>query len=216
MITQTSISYYGLNYVEHAEADFKEMKAHGVTQVILAVTEFDFAPPAGKWDEVEADSIAGVTSENKEAVEATLDKLETALGSVSDVSDWISTVYGSADVPAAKLVATTDALIAISLAYDLPILEGEPEVTVETTTTTTGKAAFLFTFTDDGDPVSVQAAKALQLIKYSATVNGEFAYTPAKFTVTAVESVNGNVLKAEFVGNDAAGYGKVDFTVPQN
>ena len=41
-IKQTSISYYGLNYVEHAEADFKEMKAHGVTQVILAVTEFDF------------------------------------------------------------------------------------------------------------------------------------------------------------------------------
>ena len=42
MITNTSISYYGLNYVEHAEADFKEMKEHGVTQVILAVTEFDF------------------------------------------------------------------------------------------------------------------------------------------------------------------------------
>ena len=108
------------------------------------------------------------------------------------------------------------ALIAISLAYDLPILEGEPAVTVETTTTTTGKAAFLFTFTDDGDPISVQATKALQLIKYSSTVNGEFTYTPAKFAVTAVESVNGNVLKAEFVGNDAAGYGKVDFTVPQN
>ena len=174
------------------------------------------APPAGKWDDVEANSIAGVTAENKEAVEATLDKLETALGSVADVETWISTVYGSADIPAAKLVATTDALIAISLAYDLPILEGEPEVTVETTTTTTGKAAFLFTFTDDDDPVSVQATKALQLIKYSATVNGEFAYTPAKFVVTAVESENGNVLKAEFVGADAAGYGKVDFTVPQN
>ena len=42
MIKQTSISYYGLNYVEHAEADFAEMKAHGVTCVILAVTEFDF------------------------------------------------------------------------------------------------------------------------------------------------------------------------------
>ena len=41
-IEQTGISYYGLNYVEHAEADFSEMKAHGVTQVILAVTEFDF------------------------------------------------------------------------------------------------------------------------------------------------------------------------------
>ena len=25
MIKETSISYYGLNYVEHAEADFREM-----------------------------------------------------------------------------------------------------------------------------------------------------------------------------------------------
>ena len=42
MVKQTSISYYGLGYTEHAEADFKEMVDHGVTQVILAVTEFDF------------------------------------------------------------------------------------------------------------------------------------------------------------------------------
>ena len=174
------------------------------------------AAPAGKWDAVEENSISGLTELNKDAVETTLDKLEAALGSVSDVEDWIATVYGSADVPADKLAATTDALIAISLAYDLPILEGEPEVAVAVTTTTTGKAAFTFTFTDDGDPVSVQAEKALQLIKYSATVNGEFAYTPAKFVVTAVTSEYGNVLKAEFVGADAAGYGKVDFTVPQN
>ena len=41
-ITQTAISYYGLNYVEHAAADFQEMKDHGCTTVILAVTEFDF------------------------------------------------------------------------------------------------------------------------------------------------------------------------------
>ena len=41
-ITQTSISYYGLNYVEHAERDFAEMIEHGCTTVILAVTEFDF------------------------------------------------------------------------------------------------------------------------------------------------------------------------------
>ena len=40
-ITQTSISYYGLNYVEHAEADFREMLEHGCTTVILAITEFD-------------------------------------------------------------------------------------------------------------------------------------------------------------------------------
>ena len=41
-ITQTAISYYGMNYVEHAAADFQEMKDHGCTTVILAVTEFDF------------------------------------------------------------------------------------------------------------------------------------------------------------------------------
>ena len=41
-IKQTAISYYGLNYVEHAERDFEEMKAHGCNAVILAVTEFDF------------------------------------------------------------------------------------------------------------------------------------------------------------------------------
>ena len=41
-ITQTAISYYGMNYVEHAECDFKEMIEHGCTTVILAVTEFDF------------------------------------------------------------------------------------------------------------------------------------------------------------------------------
>ena len=40
-ITQTAISYYGLGYVEHNRADFREMRAHGCTTVILAVTEFD-------------------------------------------------------------------------------------------------------------------------------------------------------------------------------
>ena len=40
-IKQTGISYYGLNYVEHAEADFKEMVSHGCNTVILAITEFD-------------------------------------------------------------------------------------------------------------------------------------------------------------------------------
>ena len=40
-IKHTSISYYGLNYVEHAEADFREMIEHGCDTVILALTEFD-------------------------------------------------------------------------------------------------------------------------------------------------------------------------------
>ena len=41
-ITRTAVSYYNLGYVEHAEADFREMLDHGCTTVILAVTEFDF------------------------------------------------------------------------------------------------------------------------------------------------------------------------------
>ena len=41
-ITQTAVSYYGLNYVEHAERDFQEMLEHGCSTVYLAVTEFDF------------------------------------------------------------------------------------------------------------------------------------------------------------------------------
>jgi len=40
-IEHTSISYYGLNYVEHAEKDFDEMIGHGCDTVILAITEFD-------------------------------------------------------------------------------------------------------------------------------------------------------------------------------
>lgn len=37
----TMVSYYGMNYVEHAEKDFIEMKEHGCDTVLLALTEFD-------------------------------------------------------------------------------------------------------------------------------------------------------------------------------
>ena len=40
-IQHTAVSYYGLNYVEHAKKDFEEMKQHGCDTVILAITEFD-------------------------------------------------------------------------------------------------------------------------------------------------------------------------------
>lgn len=40
-IKHTSVSYYGFNYVEHAEKDFQEMIEHGVDTVVLAITEFD-------------------------------------------------------------------------------------------------------------------------------------------------------------------------------
>ena len=40
-IKHTSISYYGMSYVEHAKKDFAEMKNNGCDTVILAITEFD-------------------------------------------------------------------------------------------------------------------------------------------------------------------------------
>lgn len=40
-IKHTAVSYYGINYVEHAEKDFQEMLDHGCDTVILALTEFD-------------------------------------------------------------------------------------------------------------------------------------------------------------------------------
>ncbi len=40
-IKHTAVSYYGLNYTEHARRDFQEMKEHGCDTVILAITEFD-------------------------------------------------------------------------------------------------------------------------------------------------------------------------------
>ena len=41
MAKHTMVSYYGMNYVEHAEKDFIEMKEHGCDTVLLALTEFD-------------------------------------------------------------------------------------------------------------------------------------------------------------------------------
>ena len=41
MAKHTMVSYYGMNYVEHAERDFQEMKEHGCDTVLLALTEFD-------------------------------------------------------------------------------------------------------------------------------------------------------------------------------
>lgn len=40
-IRQTAVSYYGLGYAEHAAADFREMREHGCTTVILAIQEFE-------------------------------------------------------------------------------------------------------------------------------------------------------------------------------
>ncbi len=40
-VKHTAVSYYGLNYAEHAEKDFREMAGHGCDTVILAITEFD-------------------------------------------------------------------------------------------------------------------------------------------------------------------------------
>lgn len=40
-VCETGVSYYGISYPEHARRDFKEMKSHNCTAVLLALTEFD-------------------------------------------------------------------------------------------------------------------------------------------------------------------------------
>ena len=40
-VKETGVSYYGLNYVEHAKRDFQEMLDHNCTAVLLALSEFD-------------------------------------------------------------------------------------------------------------------------------------------------------------------------------
>ncbi|MDO5554912.1 MAG: hypothetical protein Q4G68_14245 [Planctomycetia bacterium] len=40
-VTETGVSYYGLSYIEHAEADFREMLDHHCNAVVLALSEFD-------------------------------------------------------------------------------------------------------------------------------------------------------------------------------
>ncbi|MCP4978033.1 MAG: hypothetical protein GY931_17935 [Maribacter sp.] len=41
MVTETGVSYYGISYPEHARKDFKEIKAHNCSAILLALTEFD-------------------------------------------------------------------------------------------------------------------------------------------------------------------------------
>lgn len=38
-IQHTAVSYYGLNYVEHAKKDFEEMKQHGCDTVLGPVVD---------------------------------------------------------------------------------------------------------------------------------------------------------------------------------
>jgi hypothetical protein len=40
-VKETGVSYYGINYPEHAEKDFKEMINHNCNAVVLALSEFD-------------------------------------------------------------------------------------------------------------------------------------------------------------------------------
>lgn len=40
-VTEVGVSYYGISRVEHARADFEDMRAHHCTAVLLALSEFD-------------------------------------------------------------------------------------------------------------------------------------------------------------------------------
>lgn len=40
-VQETGVSYYGVSRIEHARADFEDMRAHNCTAVLLSLTEFD-------------------------------------------------------------------------------------------------------------------------------------------------------------------------------
>lgn len=170
------------------------------------------------WADVKDEDVDGVTAENKEAVNEALGAIATALGATSgseatSVSAWIDKVYPSnGQISAATLIsAGAKANLDVSIAYDLPLMEALPEVSVAAATATSGKAAFEFEL--KGVEIQAAAEKAKDLIKFAQNLKGaNSAFGPVgeNMTITIV----GGKLKAEFSGKTSSGFATVDFTVP--
>ena len=119
-------------------------------------------------DEVIADKVEGyneLSPEDQGTAYANVQHLCNKFEEVELTEYWISIVYGQdAKVPAAKLAATTEELIDISVKYDLPIMTAD--VKVETAQATDG--AFTFKLVDGGEGVNVEAAEIEEMIEWSA------------------------------------------------
>ena len=172
------------------------------------------ATPTGKWDEVEASQVDGVTDANKAAVETTLDAIQDALpegATAAKVGEWLTMVYGNRKVAAATLANAKQ--VGISVKYDLPLFISEtPTVTVEVSSdpvSETGVAAFVFAIMDGENAVPVTNAKVQAMVQYAATLAGGFApSTSAEVEVTP----DGTSFKAELKRIDGrnSGFMKVE------
>ena len=122
-----------------------------------------------------------------------------------NLAKWVEDVYGAGGaIPAAKLNATTPALIAAAKEFNLPIMTEAVTVTVEA-------AAEGFTFKIvDGEPINVQKANLQKLVKYTAEL-GTTAFGDSTDKVDFEN--NGTSFDAKFTTPDAAaGFMKVDMT----
>lgn len=118
--------------------------------------------------EIIGDKVEGfndLPSEEQKAAYAKVQYLSNQFEDVDQTKEWIASVYGDgAKIPVSKFVATTEELIDISVKYDLPILTAG----VEVETAQAADGAFTFKLVDEGEDVSVAAAKVAQMIEWSA------------------------------------------------
>lgn len=123
------------------------------------------------------------------------------------LTTWANAVYADGKIPASKLNATTDELIAASKEFNLPIMTAGVEITVAA-----AEDGFTFTIVDDGTPVNVQAAYLQKLIKYTDDLTDDFGASTDKVTITP--NKDGTAFDAKFnTPEAAAGFMKADMTV---
>ena len=166
-------------------------------------------PIVNPLDEEIAETVdeTGLDEGQKAAVRENMVKLNTACGGIDEAKAWIANIYGETKIDGAKLAATTEDLIATSVAFDLPVMSGDVEVAVAAAEEGVG---FTFAITDDDGAVSVAKAKLQQMVKYTAALDTAFGDSTDK---VEFDENPDETFTARFVEGPAAGFMKVDLTV---
>jgi hypothetical protein len=203
-VTATLKAQEGLNVISAVEG-YEVTYVDGVYSLALAKT---------KWDDVINGNIASDDTIDKVKVEEKLEILASILKSddSKDVSSWIAKVYGENNkVPLQNLLAATESLLGISVAYDLPILTEIPQIKVKgTPASENAKSAFEFSLS--GVTIAGGAEKAKKLVKHTHSLDVAFKQFDAADMDNPIDVtiVNG-ALRVEFVGSAPSAFAKVDF-----
>lgn len=146
--------------------------------------------------EIIGDKVEGfdeLPSEEQKAAYDNVQYLYNKFENVAPTEAWIASVYGDgAKVPAAKFAATTEEFIDISVKYDLPIMT----TGVEVETAQAADGAFTFKLVDEGEDISLAAAKVGEMIEWSADL-ASFAVNTDEVAATVDE--DGVTVKATFL-----------------